>query len=421
MNATIEHYREQFQQAGQAALLLEPARRQAAWEAFASAGFPDTKSEAWRYTRLTALEKLSLSCVAAEQNKLSWNQLQSHCLLPNAPRLVLVDGILSPALSSLQALPAGIQLEPVSRQGLGAEQSFDWKGNVLSGFTAAFAREGFCLRVEAGVRVDAPLLVMHVSLNGNQVASTLNRIEMGATSQALLLEQFVALTDEPCWNNQWIEARLEAESELTHVRWLQGAAQSWQWSRQQIEQHQGSQYHSHQFAVSGRLGRQEIEVNLSQPGASAHLAGAWWARGQEHQDVHTLVRHQAGSCESSQTFKGVLDDRARAVFDGRILVAEQAQKTSARQANHNLLLSRDAEVDTKPQLEILADDVKCSHGTTVGQINEEQLFYLLSRGVGADDARAMLIEAFVQEVAEGIAHPQLRQVVGQRLHEVLHG
>jgi Fe-S cluster assembly protein SufD len=277
------------------------------------------------------------------------------------------------------------------------------------------------LRVEPQVRCSEPLLVMQVSFGSNQASACLNRIELGLGSQAVLLEQCISLTQEPCWSNQWLHVGLAQQAQLTHVRWLKGGPQTWQWSRLCIEQQQGSQYHGHSFAVAGRLGRQEVEVNLSEAGAAAHVAGAWWATGQEHQDVHTLVRHQAPGCESSQTFKGVLDGRARAVFDGRIVVAEQAQKTVARQANHNLLLSGDAEVDTKPQLEILADDVKCSHGTTVGQLNQDQLFYLLARGVGLEAARAMLIEAFVQEIAQDINHSKLREVMTQRLHEVLHG
>lgn len=418
MSAMIDHYRAEFLRQAQLPGLLEPARRERAWETFAKQGFPGMKTEAWRYTRLSALEKLTLSC-ALNPVKLTWDQLEERCLLPKAPRLVLVDGMLSPELSTLGKLPQGIRLEQSSKTGIKTD-STDWQENPLSGFTAAFATEGFTLQVDAGSRSQEPLLVLHVSVLGNQVSSNLNRVELSRGSEAVLVEQWISLTEDASWNNQWLDIQLDAQSVFNHVRWLEGGPQGWQWSRMAVNQQEESQYHHHYFALSGRMGREEVEVNLQQPGASAHLGGAWWARAQEHQDVHTLVRHQAPSCDSSQTFKGVLDERARAVFDGRVVVAPHAQKTSAWQANHNLLLSRDAEVDTKPQLEILADDVKCSHGTTVGQINQDQLFYLLARGVGAEDARAMLVEAFVQEIAQNVAHEPLRQVLSQRLHGVIH-
>jgi Fe-S cluster assembly protein SufD len=341
-------------------------------------------------------------------------------LLPQAPRLVLVDGLLSPELSTLQNLPQGVRLQPTSQAGE-LPSSTDWQENPLSGFTAAFAAEGFTLSLDQNVRFAQPLLVLHVSLEPNRTAANLNRMSLQAGSEALVVEQWISLTSDATWNNQWLQVELAQNSKLTHVRWLEGGEQGWQWSRLKVSQQGGSEYHHHYFALSGRMGREEVEVDLLEPGANAHLEGAWWARGQEVQDVHTLVRHQAPHCESSQSFKGVLDERARAVFDGRVVVAPHAQKTMARQANHNLLLSRDAEVDTKPQLEILADDVKCSHGTTVGQINQDQLFYLLARGVGAADARAMLVEAFVQEIAQGVEQESLRQILSERLHGVIHG
>jgi Fe-S cluster assembly protein SufD len=420
MNAMIDHYRAEFQRQAEMPALLKAASRQAAWGAFEQQGFPGAKTEAWRYTRLGTLEKLALSCAVQAVPVISWEQLAPHCLLPQAPRLVLVDGLLSPTLSTVQNLPQGVSLQPTSQAGE-LPSSTDWQENPLSGFTAAFAAEGFTLSLDQNVHFAEPLLVLHVSVEPNRTAANLNRMSLQAGSEALVVEQWISLTPEATWNNQWLQVELAQNSKLTHVRWLEGGEQGWQWSRLKVSQQGGSEYHHHYFALSGRMGREEVEVDLQEPGANAHLEGAWWARGQEVQDVHTLVRHQAAHCESSQSFKGVLDERARAVFDGRVVVAPHAQKTVARQANHNLLLSRDAEVDTKPQLEILADDVKCSHGTTVGQINQDQLFYLLARGVGAADARAMLVEAFVQEIAQGVEHEPLRQILSERLHEVIHG
>lgn len=419
MSTAIAHYQSEFERLG----TLLPwqgspqwqAWRQEGWAQFAAQGFPTTRNEEWKYTSLAALEKLVLSCAPGQATPLEWEALQARVLLPGARhRLVFVDGIYQPMLSRLEALPDGICVRPLSTlpaqecAGLLARLQAVRKRTPFTALNAAFVAEGVWVNAPAGASLDEPLLVLHVSSAGARAHHLAHVYDLGAGARVTVAEQYLGLTDEPYFVNQMTGVRLAPEAHLAHLKLQQEGGRAYHMGALHATQQGDSRLESHVFSLAGAFGRNDLETALQEPGAAVVMNGLYRVTGREFQDFHTCIRHESPHCTSNEYFKGVLDGSGRAVFNGKIVVAQDAQHTSSQQANHNLLLSDQAEVDTKPQLEIFADDVKCSHGATVGQLDEDQWFYLRSRGLEADHARALLIEAFALDLLSGISHAELR-------------
>ena len=431
MSTVIQHYQSEFERATP----LLPwqgstgwqAWRQSGWARFAEQGFPTTRHEEWKYTSVAALEKLSLSCAPAAPVALEWAVLKDKAVLPQARyRLVFVDGVFQPALSSVDGLPSGFRMSALSRQS--SQDSLKLQGLLEQGqqrtpFTAlnaAFMAEGAWVTAEAGVQVAEPILILYVATQGQRAMHLVNAYEAAAGSAFAVVEQYLGMTDEPYLINEVTGVVLAEGAKIAHIKIQQEGSRSYHIAALQAAQKRDSRFDSHSFALSGALGRNDIEAVLTEPGAVVSMKGLYRVSGRDLQDFHTTIRHDSPDCTSDESFKGVLNGAGRAVFNGKIRVAPDAQHTLSQQSNHNLLLSDQAEVDTKPQLEIFADDVKCSHGATVGQLDEEQLFYLRSRGLAADHARALLIEAFALDILTGIEPPALRDGLESLLRRTAH-
>ncbi|MDE1941917.1 MAG: Fe-S cluster assembly protein SufD [Betaproteobacteria bacterium] len=421
MSMAIAHYQSEFERLGS----LLPWQgspqwqewRQSGWARFAAQGFPTTRHEEWKYTSLAALEKLALSCapVAAEAPALTWDSLQARAVLPQARyRAVFVDGHFAPQLSRLDGLPAGIAVRPLST--LSAQDSIGLQAALeavrtrtpFAALNAAFMAEGAWITAAAEASLDDPLLILYVTTRGGQAQHVVNAYDLERGGRVAVAEQYLGLSDEPYFVNQVTGVQLAPGAQLHHVKLQQEGERAYHIGALQASQQGGSRFESHSFALSGAFGRNDMETALLEPGAAVVMNGLYRVAGREFQDFHTCIRHESPDCTSDEYFKGVLDGSGRAVFNGKIVVAQDAQHTASRQSNHNLLLSDQAEVDTKPQLEIFADDVKCSHGATVGQLDEDQWFYLRSRGLEPDHARTLLIDAFSLDVLSSIGHAGLR-------------
>ena len=384
--------------------------RTQARDAFVDRGFPDRRDEAWRYTALGPLLKTPFAASSAV-HALQHSDLEEH-LIPalDAWRLVLVNGRVVPALSDVDGLPASVTVGSLTTHLLEGE---DWLATLLnrseedeesifSALNLAGMQDGAVIRVGAGQKLARPIELLHVAVGMDSASVTQARhaIVLEPRAEATVIERYVALGDSLYFNNVVTHVSLADESRLLHYRLQEESSLAFHLQSQYLQQAAGSHYEGVGLALGGAWSRTDTNVDLRGERAQCHLKGLYIVGDGQLVDNHLDVRHNVPACASTEDFRGVLNGSGRGVFDGRILVARDAQKTDAHLTNKNLLLSRSAEVDTKPQLEIYADDVACSHGTTVGQIEADTLFYLRSRGIPEGQAQRMICLGFSRAVFE---------------------
>ncbi len=357
---------------------------------FAQTGFPGPREEEWRYTPLRSLAELPLHAPIAPCDV---GSLIARLPAIVAPRLVFVDGKFQAELSDFN--------QPVTTGAPAYGRIAQPDAHKLVALNTMLAEDGVALSVPAGV--DAGTLLL-VSLGSGQASSFHPRhsIILGAGARLTLID--IALGDGIYLNNPVLSATVAVDATLVHLRMQQDAATAFHLSTVYAEVAAGGIYDSFALTTGARLARMEVHASLNGPTAAAHLNAAQLLGGNQHADFTTVVRHAAPNTASRQTVKNVLTGKSRGVFQGKIEVLRIAQKTDGYQMNQALLLSPDAEMDCKPQLEIYADDVKCSHGATIGELDGEQLFYLRSRGIPEAGARSILVRAFLSEALDPIAH-----------------
>jgi Fe-S cluster assembly protein SufD len=405
------------------------AARDAAVQALNTLPPLDRKLEAWRYTRIDSLLKQRF-LPAADAPEVSTATL-NDCLLPglDAWRLVFANGRFMPGLSDLQDLPAGVELCSL-REALTTNpeplatwfgQSALHNGHVFTALNTALVNDGVYLNIDSGVQLDRPIEVIYVNQSADAplLLQPRSLVVLGSGARATLVERYIGSEPSVYFQNHLAEIVLGADAVCRHYRIQDESRSAYHLGSLYLTQQQQSYYQGTTLAFGGRWARTEYNTTFREPGAECDLNGLYTVGEQQLNDFHLDVRHSVPDCTSREQFKGVLYGKGRAVFDGRILVEQQAQHSDAVLTNDNLMLSRDAEVDTKPQLEIHADDVKCSHGTTVGQIDPQQVYYLRSRGIDALAARKMLCLGFAGEVLDTIDTEVVRERAAGRLSEIL--
>jgi len=390
--------------------------RRAALGRFEALGLPTTRDEDWRFTSLAGLAPLDLRRADAASGGRA-AALLLRAAAPEGPRLVFVNGRYHADLSSRAGLPRGAVLMTLAealehapdevRPHLGRLARPDEHAFVAA--NAALFEDGAFLRLPANAQVDVPvaLVFLHDSA-APAAAHPRTLVVAGAGARATVEEIFLGSEGAPYLTNAVTELVLGEGATLEHVRVQVEAPAAYHVSVVHAEQGAGSSLAAHAFALGARLSRAEIRVRLAGEGARVAANGLYMATGDQLVDNFSWVEHAVPRCTTSESYKGILDGKSRGVFSGRIRVMPGAQKTSAYQMNSNLLLSDDAVVDTKPQLEIFADDVKCGHGGTVGQLDDAALFYLRSRGLGEVQAKSLLIWAFASEMVGLVGAPSLR-------------
>ena len=405
-------------------------KRSSASEALVRSGFPDKKSETWRYTGLDSLLQtdfnLSLepftALVESDLDDVSIAGLYAH-------RLVFANGRLVESLSQLEDLPKGVRVQSLhallqnepERAAQWLDSAAGGESHVFNALNTALINDGLVVLVEPGVQLDKPIEALFLSeaLDDAIVAQPRNLIVLEEGARATLIERHTSLGQSMYFNNSVSELLLAANAELTHYRLQEESNNAFHLSSLFVRQQRGSVYRSTSIALGGAWSRTDFNVDFQGEGANCELDGLYLAGDRQLVDFHLNVLHHVPGCSSRENFRGILHGKGRAVFDGRILVSQDAQKTDAHLSNNNLLLTRSAEVDTKPQLEIYADDVKCSHGTTVGQLDPQHMFYLRSRGIDAGEARKMLCLGFAREILDSCDIAGVRERAELRLRDAL--
>lgn len=416
----VEHYRGEFARVRDT-LPGGPelaALREAALAEFARRGFPGIRDEDWRYTSMAPIERHAFGTAAG-------GQVSANALAPllfaglDCHLLVFVDGRFDAALSRAGELADGVRLqslrEALAHDGARLAPLLDLGGDrAPSPFVAmntAFTADGAWLEVPRGVTMARPVHLLFLATDPSAGLAQYPRvlIEAGAGAAVTVIEHYVGLEGAANLTNTVTTVRLGDAAALEHYKLQQESAQALHVGWMDVEQGRDSRFTQHSISLGARLARHDIRVRLAAPGAGAVLNGLYLARDRQHVDHHTRVDHLVAHTSSEEDYRGVLDGHGRGVFNGKVVVHEQAQKSVARQSNRNLLLAATAEIDTKPELEIYADDVQCSHGATVGQLDEQALFYLRSRGIDAETARTLLIYAFADDVVMRLALAPVRQ------------
>ncbi|CAG4882464.1 Iron-sulfur cluster assembly protein SufD [Georgfuchsia toluolica] len=439
MNVTATgHYLDEFSRAKAA---LPGSRlpwlagiRTEAMEEFHTRGFPTLRDEDWKYTSVARIEQGRFSLlsdvtppVMTKGNPRGTTQQIEALALPEAQLLVFVDGRHMPTLSRINALPMGITIasiadllarEPETLHTLLARQSRDYSSGFAA-LNAACMIDGSYLYLAQDTVLDAPLHLLFVATQDNLATHVRNFVVAEANSRACIVEHHVALGAPRYFTNIATDIVAGRGASIEHHKLQEESAKAFHIAATNACLSQDSHFVSASYAFGGALARIDISVALDGEGAECSLAGLYMGDGRQHVDHHTSINHNRPRGTSREFYKGVLSGAARAVFNGKVIVHPGAQHSDALQTNHNLLLSEQAEVDTKPQLEIWADDVKCSHGATVGQLDDNQIFYLRSRGMDDAAARALLTYAFAAELTNRVALAPLRAKLERLLRERL--
>jgi Fe-S cluster assembly protein SufD len=393
--------------------------RAQAMKEFLDSGLPGPRDEYWKYTRLRAFEKKDFGL--PREKTISGDNIGIQNL--DAIRVVFVDGIYSPALSDEPALAEnGIRLladalrdDPGLAGGL-LPQS-DEATHRFAALNRAFQAQGVVLELTAGQELSRPLYLLFHSQNTGQGTVSHPRIlvKAGSNSKATLIEHYDGEADTAGFCNALTEIDLASGAQLTHYRIQTESDAALHLGSLFARQAKNSRMVSHNLSLGGKLARLNMQIELLGRGAELVLNGLYLAGGRQHIDNHTLVNHRTPGTVSFQDYRGIIDDKARAVFCGKAVVHVDAQQTEARQSNRNLLLSEGAEIDTQPVLEIYADDVQCSHGATIGRLDNDAMFYLRSRGVSEEEALRLLTFAFAEDVVLRLENQTVRDAITRHL------
>ena len=395
--------------------------RQAAFARFRALGFPTLHDEDWRFTNVAPIGKLPFRPVfELAQDGLTAESLSRFAFAGlKGSLLVFINGHFAPGLSSIPAQTEGGRVSSL-REALVRDPTLvephlfrgaDDDANAFTALNTAFFLDGAFIFAPAGKTVPDPVHLVFVA-TGKESGTTShprNLIVAERGSRLTVIESYVSLTDAACLTNTVTELVVGDHAGVEHLKFQDEGGPSFHVGHLAARFGRSSKVISHSFALGARRSRTGIHAHLAGPDLECVLNGLYLTKGEQLADHHMVVEHAQARGASHEYFNGILADKAKGVFHGRILVRPGAQKTDAKQTNRNLLLSDDATVDTKPQLEIYADDVKCTHGATVGQLDEESIFYLRSRGLDLDNARRMLIHAFAGEILDRIRHEATRE------------
>ncbi len=407
--------------------------RKAAMSRFAELGFPTVRDEDWRFTNVAPIAKLPfLPVFEYSKGNLDTAALAKYSFAKlKGSRLVFVNGLFSQEFSSILPQPDGIKIANLVTA-LQTDSALIEKHlarhaqdehNAFTALNTAFFQDGAFIYVPAGKTVAEPVHLLFVSTSKEAGTTSLprNLIIAERESKLTVIESYVSTVGGAYFTNAVEELIIGENATVEHCKFQDESPQAFHIAAIHVHLSRNCNFIAHSIATGAKLSRNNIRTSLADEGVECILNGLYVTKDDQLADHHMIVDHAKPHCNSHEYYNGILDGRSKGVFHGRILVRPDAQKTDAKQTNKNLLLSDDATVDTKPQLEIYADDVKCTHGATIGQLNDESIFYLRARGIGLERARQMLIHAFAGEIIDRIRYAPVREemdaIVWDRLEQ----
>jgi len=414
------------------AALASEVSLEARLEQIAAAGYPTKRDEAWRYAPHAVLDRLSFGLPGTSEDEIFF-EIDAQIPALNGPRIVLVNGVFHEAYSDTTALPLGLDLSmPDCATASGAASAAGSAANSLANqvdsgvqlfadaylaLNAAFSGDGVVVHVGPGVHLDTPIHIVMISTltDTHNTSCSKLAIQVDAGSSATVVETKLGIGSELVGANTRTTISLADSATLDHVVVQDVPSAQVHLSRTEVAQSAKSQLRARLFNLGATYGRLAYEVHLAGEGARVDLSGLYFGSGDQTLDQQISVVHAAKNCTSRQAFRGVLDDESTGVFNGAIEVCPGADGTDAMQSNDNLLLSNRAAANTQPRLEILADDVACKHGATVGQLDAEAMYYLRTRGIAPDEARRLLINGFADQAVQEVGIEVLRTWIAQRL------
>lgn len=428
----LEHYQTIFNDLQETVLAHEPdwlkALRREGMDQFRTLGIPTTKDEEWRFTNVAPIARIPFFPPdPTERLSLQEKALKTLLSEKSPCQIVFVNGVFSRELTSLSSLPKGISVKSLAESVADDQVKYHLgryvpiRENAFAAMNTAFMKDGAYIFVNNGVQLDTPVELLFISdfTQEHRAYFPRNLIVLGKGARVTVIENYVSASPVQYFTNGVTEIRVGEDSRLEHCKMQQENDQAFHITTSQIVQDRTSSYSSTSFSNGAALARNDLNNVLDGEGANSQLNGLYVTKGQQHVDNHTSIDHAKRHCTSQELYKGILAGKSRGIFNGRIIVRKEAQLTDARQTNKNLLITDGAQVNTKPQLQILADDVKCTHGATIGQLDPLAIFYMNTRGVSRETAQSLLTYGFATEVIAEMKNAELQERLSQKIMATL--
>lgn len=410
--SAVKRFTDSIQPTFKEGVLDENSRREAL-ENLEKMDFPTTRVEAWKYTRVTKISKKEFSIQPRSVNSIDAfkiKNLDSHVL-------VFVNGFFSASLSSFTA-EEGIEIAPLKEaKGIAGNTVPVSNEDIFTALNTTYATDGIAVKIASGKQLSKPVEVIYIQSGDTAIANIRNVIIAEKSSAGQIILGHYSQDAKNCFSNCVTEVVVEANAHLTINKIQYESEANYQIATEQVKQEKDSTFTINTITLNGELVRNNLNIDVLGQNCNTHLNGAYLTKEKQHVDNHTTVDHTVANCESNELYKGVMDDDSTAVFNGKVFVRKDAQKINAFQSNGNVLLSGNATVNSKPELEIYADDVKCSHGSTTGQLDEDAVFYLRARGLSEKNARKLLVSAFIADVLDTIESEEVRAHIDNMLLE----
>ena len=391
--------------------LIEKARKE-----LASIEYPTTKNENWKYTRVTKISKKDFT--VSEDNALS--DVEKFKILKESIDIVFVNGFFSKSLSSVNFETEGLVIETVNEKNsklIG--KNIELSNEIFNSLNTVFSTGGVSITIKKNSKIDKPIQIINIISNNHTCASTRNIVIAEENSKAEIIQGFFSESAHQTFDNHITEYFLKENASIEVTKVQNYSDEVYSISTEQVEQEKGSVFTLNTISLAGELIRNNVNVSVIGENCTTNLNGIYASSKNQHIDNHTTIDHIAAHCNSNELYKGIADDKSTIVFNGKVYVRPNAQKINAFQSNANILLSDYASVNSKPELEIYADDVKCSHGSTTGQLDEEAVFYLQARGVSKKSATNLLINAFLMDVVDQIGNEEITNYIDEIIESKL--
>lgn len=375
-----------------------------------STPLPTTRVEAWKYTRVAKIGKINF-----KNNVSDLNEIGNLKVIDSPFTYVFVNGRFNASLSSKET-PEGMSIQTLSESN-SLDSNMKVEGDIFSALNLAYLHDGVEIIIENKAVINTPVQVLHILKGEAQLSNFKLKVKSGNFSKATVVEGFFSDDASQCFANCTSEIEVGVNAHLTIEKLQSEQEGNFHIGTDQVVQDKDSTFTINTITLDGSLVRNNLNIDVNGENCTTNLNGGYILKGKQHVDNHTIVDHKVPNCNSNELYKGVIDDKGTAVFNGKVFVRQDAQKINAFQSNRNVLLSDDASMNSKPELEIYADDVKCSHGSTTGQLDEESIYYLRARGLSKKSAIQLLVSAFVAEVIELIKNEDVKSFVFGKLKE----